>query len=141
LPGEDDENERVFDVFASFTDDEEKTFIDSCYSFGLFNLKDKYTTTEKIIDGGSWSLGIEYDDGSNKTSYGINAGPKNIFNKCTTVFYDLCGDGVVGIVPSNYYNTPNVSISFDLRYNNYNFSDNSLCSYAGWNKSESLNKD
>jgi hypothetical protein len=82
------------------------------------------------MDGGGWKLTIEYVDGTSKTSDGDNAEPNRIFHNCATAFYDLCKEGVVGSVPSNYYNPPGISISYDYTYKNYNFIDNSLSSFA-----------
>ena len=54
---------------CTFTDEKEKALIDHCYTYGLFDLKEKYTATHEIIDGGSWSFIIEYEDGSEETRF------------------------------------------------------------------------
>ena len=110
-----DEGEPELTVYNIFTDEQEKIFIDACYSYGLFNLAPKYVTNEIIFDGGGWSLAILYEDGSSKISTGSNAGPVRTFNKLATYFYDICGERVVGNVPEFYAVPPNISYSF--RYN------------------------
>lgn len=116
--------------------------MDYCYSYGLFNLKERYETKGIIADGGGWELKIEYVDGTPKTSTGNNAAPTKVFNKCATVFYDLCNDGVVGSVPINYYSPPGISVSFHFDDKNYYYSNDSLSQFARvnykWNKFESL---
>lgn len=88
---------------------------------------------------------MDYVDGTSKTSTGDNASPTKVFNNCATAFYDLCREGVVGAVPSNYYNPPAISLSFKYSYKKYNFSDNTLSSLTRvnykWNKFESLDND
>lgn len=122
-----------------FTDEEEKVFIDSCYSFGLFDLKELYIETG-IIDGGGWKLIFAYEDGVTKTSTGSNAVPTNIFNKCSTYFYDLCGEEVMGTLPRYYKYPPQISYSFSI--GNASISNNGLARVVRadykWNKSESL---
>ena len=58
-----DENETNLEVEKTFTDEEEKVFIDSCYSYGLFNLKDSYVNNY-VDDGGGWNLTIDFEDGT-----------------------------------------------------------------------------
>ena len=67
-----DENEPTLEVKKTFTDEEEKVFIDSCYSYGLFDLKDSYVNNH-IDDGGGWNLTIDFEDGTDKVSTGSNA--------------------------------------------------------------------
>ncbi len=100
------------EVFNKFNDEEEKIFIDACYTYGLFNLAPKYTTNEVIMDGGGWSLVIYYEDGSIKESFGSNAWPVRCFKNLATYFYDICGEEVVANVPEFYATPPNVSYSF-----------------------------
>lgn len=124
-----------------FTDEEEKVFMDECYTYGLFDLKESYSAPD-IIDGGGWSLIIEYEDGTTKISKGSNAGPTKVFNKCATTFYDLCGQGVVGRVPEYYITPPNISYSFHFTVDTTNVSTNEIvivrrANYK-WNKCESL---
>lgn len=53
--------------------------MDYCYSYGLFNLKERYETKGIIADGGGWELKIEYVDGTPKTSTGNNAAPTKVY--------------------------------------------------------------
>ena len=130
-------------VKSTFTDSEEKVFMDYCYSYGLFDLKESYSTSENIADGGSWDLIIEYEDGTIKNSRGNNAGPKDVFNKCVTVFYDLCGSGVVGYVPTEYITPPNISYSFRTYIDDTSVSSNDIALVVRadylWNKHQSTN--
>lgn len=142
LPGE--EQEPDLEVKKTFSDEEEKAFINGCYSKGLFNLRDKYKRTG-IIDGGGWVLLIEYEDGSTKESIGINNSPVIIFNNCSTFFYDLCGEQVLGTLPDYYYYPPGVSYAFGYTFGDYGRgSDNSIAKISSanykWNKFESLDK-
>ena len=89
------ENDLEFELKNTFSDDEKKVFIDGCFASGLFNLEELYKQ-EGIIDGGEWNLVIEYEDGTNKTSKGINKSPSKVFDKCATYFYDLCKEEVLG---------------------------------------------
>lgn len=132
------EEAEEFETIATFTEEQEKDFLDHCYSYGLFNLKEHYKTEDVIADGGGWTLTIKYVDGTSKTSTGDNARPTKVFNACATAFYDLCGVGVVGVVPVSYYQPPIISLSFRHEYKNYAFSNNSLVSLGRvnykWNK-------
>ena len=135
------EHEPELEVKRTFSEEEEKVFINGCYSMGLFNLKDKYEK-DGIIDGGSWSISIEYIDGSSKVSFGINDGPSETFNRCSTFFYDLCGVEVLGTLPEFYLHPPIVSYAFGYDIGEYGTgSDNSIAMIGGvnykWNKSES----
>lgn len=125
----------------TFTDEEEKVFMDLCYTYGLFDIKDYYSESG-ISDGGGWDLIIEYIDGTIKTSKGHNAGPYKVFNKCATVFYDLCGEGIVGIVPEYYIIPPNISYSFLFNVDTTRVNTNDIAvvrrSNYKWNKKESL---
>ena len=141
LPG--DEDEQDLELKRMFTDEEEKEFIDGCYSNGLFNLRKNYKGFG-IVDGGGWYLIIEYADGSTKKSAGVNSSPTRIFNKCSIYFYDLCGEEVIGMLPDYYYSPPGVSISFSYEYGVYGKgSDNSLARVSmanyKWNKFASTN--
>lgn len=124
-------------VVSSFSDEDEKIFIDGCYTYGLFNLEEKYTS-DGIIDGGGWSLTIEYENGEKKISTGDNARPDKIFDNCSTYFYDLCGQQVLGRLPENYITPPNISISFQYVIGDTSYSTNGLTSIhlVGylWNK-------
>ena len=125
---------------SNFTDPEEKMFLYACYTNGLFDLEETYSTTDNICGGGEWSLIIEYEDGTQKTSVGINAEPKTIFDKCSTVFYDLCGQWVMGTLPRYYTSPPNISWTFRYRYDYNSVSSNSLAfpktANYKWNKSK-----
>ena len=143
LPGE--EQEPNLEVKRTFSEEEEKDFINGCYSYGLFNLKDKYKRTG-IIDGGGWTLLIEYEDGSIKESTGINASPTTIFNNCSTYFYDICGERILGNLPDYYFYPPGVSIAFRYKIGEYGSgSDNSIARVSRanfkWKRFESLDND
>ena len=132
------------EIKSTFTDEEEKVFMDLCYTYGLFNIKESYKSSG-IMDGGGWDLIIEYIDGTIKTSKGDNAGPYKVFNKCATVFYDLCGEGIVGRVPEYYITPPNISYSFLFNVDTTRVNTNDIAvvrrSNYKWNKSESLDND
>ncbi len=135
-----DEQEPNLEFKKDFSEEEEKAFIDGCYSYGLFTLKSKYERIG-IIDGQEWSLVIEYEDGTVKTSIGINSVPTSIFNKCSTYFYDLCGEQVLGSLPKYYNNPPAISYAFNYKIGeNGNGSDNTLAKINvanyKWNKFE-----
>ena len=93
IPGQSDIPD--YEMIASFTDDEETELIDRLYSYGLFEIKNDYPSPAGIIDGGGWSLTVEYSDGTVKESTGSNNSPKSVFKKCANAFYDICGEGVV----------------------------------------------
>ena len=112
-----DENPQL-ELIRSFSEEEEETFINGIYSNGLLRLKKEYKPLTKIIDGGGWSLEIIYEDGSVRKSSGSNAGPKNVFNDCSTYFYDLCHTEVLGMLPKYYKEPPQISVSF--RGNSFN---------------------
>ena len=129
-----------------FTDDEENVFLNACNENGLFDLDESYTTSDKVYDGGEWTLTLEYEDGTVKTSKGINAGPYQIFNKCSTTFYDLCGTVVLGILPQYYLSPPNISYDFEyFPEENHCVSSNGLAvvqkANYKWNKSELTDSD
>ena len=116
LPG-DDENDRT-ETLAEFTDEQEKELINKLYSYGLFEIKKEYKSPPGIMDGGGWDLKIEYDDGTSKESSGSNNSPKSVFEKCAKAFYDICGNGVVARVPSNYFTPPNLSYALSFTVGN-----------------------
>ncbi len=142
LPYEDENPE--LETKTTFTDEEEKVFMDSCYTCGLFDLKESYSETG-IIDGGEWKLIIEYEDGTTKISHGSNARPTDIFNKCATVFYDLCGQPIVGRLPDYYVSPPNISYAFHYTAGTTSVSTNETARVIRgnykWKKSESLDND
>ena len=92
---------------------------------GLFSLEESYVTQDVILDGGGWSLTIEYADGTTFSSTGSNAGPSDVFGKCKFAFYELCGEGVVGSIPSDFLFPPDISVVFTYKIgNNYYSTDN-----------------
>ena len=130
------DEEKEFTLKKTFTDAEEKIFMDACYSYGLFDLAERYEPQEIVYDGYGWSMLIEYEDGTVKKSVGSNASPKEIFDKCCTYFYDLCGEVVVGLLPEYYVYPPNVSTNVGM----YGYTDVVRADYK-WNKGESLGND
>ena len=102
-------DEIVFDEKNTFDDEQEKTFIDACNYFGLFKLKESYSK-DGVVDGGSWTLTIRYEDGSTKVSEGVNERPDRVFEKCSTYFYDICKTDVLGCTPREHYTPPSLSI-------------------------------
>ena len=104
-----------------FTEEEEVTFINGIYSNGLLGIKEEYKATG-ILDGGGWNLEIIYEDGEKKTSTGDNDAPEKVFNSCSTYFYDLCKEQVLGNLPP-YYTTPP---QIDVFFNSENYSSNGL---------------
>lgn len=109
----------VFDEMNTFDNEQEKIFIDACDYFGLFDLEESYSR-DGVNDGGSWTLTIEYEDGSTKVSEGVNERPDKIFKKCSTYFYDICQRDVLGCLPEFYAYPPNVSCSY-LSYDDTEF--------------------
>ena len=105
---EDAENDRL-ETLAEFSDEQEKALIDKLYTYGLFDIKNEYKSSPGIVDGGGWSLKINYSDGTSKVSTGSNNSPSSVFSKCAKAFFDICGNGVVAHVPSEYYTPPNIS--------------------------------
>jgi hypothetical protein len=93
----DDEYDRM-ETLAEFSDKEEKNLIDKLYTYGLFDIKEEYRSPAGIIDGGGWSLKINYNDGTSKESRGSNNSPNSVFSKCAKAFFDICGNGSRGTV-------------------------------------------
>ena len=106
------ETEPEFDKILTFTDEEETVLINKLYSFGLFDIKENYPSPSGIVDGGGWTLTIKYSDASVNESRGSNNSPDSVFDNCAKAFYDICGRGIVGYVPTEYYSPPNVSYTF-----------------------------
>ena len=101
---------------SSFSDEAEKEFMDLCYEYGLFDLEEEYTTDIVVDDGGGdWDFIIEYEDGTTKKSHGEFMAYPEAFEKCATVFYDLCRDGVVGSVPTSYIYPPEPGATFHYK--------------------------
>ena len=134
---EDDYSE--LDLRRTFTEEEEKTFFDACYTYGLFDIDDYYSETG-IDDGGGWTLIIEYEDGTSKVSRGDNAGPDEVFKKCSTYFYDLCGEKVFNYLPEFYLNPPTLTTRFGNKHHWYGSVQIKKANYK-WNKTKSLDND
>lgn len=77
----------------TFSDDQEKRFLNEVYKEGLFDLK-PYYETKNVLDGGGWILTVVYTDGTEKTSEGSNLWPKKLKN-CSAAFESLCGEKVL----------------------------------------------
>ena len=108
LPENTDFKEPELELIKTFSDEEEKEFIKGINYAGLLNIKEHYEKSG-IIDGGGWTLIIEFSDGTIFKSTGSNDNPRNVFNKCSTYFYDLCDEEVMGMLPQYYKDQPNVS--------------------------------
>lgn len=113
-----EEDNSELTVVRSFSEEEEKVFINGITKNGLLNLKERYEPAGIVYDGGGWVLEIVYVDGEIKKSTGKNASPKTIFNNCSTYFYDLCKEEVLGMLPKYYKEPPQISVSF--RGNSFN---------------------
>lgn len=137
--GFDDEGYSELDLRRNFTEKEEKIFIDACYSYGLFDLDDFYQETG-IDDGGGWTLIIEYEDGTTKVSRGDNAGPDEVFKKCSIYFYDLCGEKVFNYLPEFYLEPPTLMARFGNKRHWYGSAKIIKANYK-WNKTKSLDND
>ena len=129
---------------STFTDEEERIFIEGINKCGLLNINEKYEDPS-VLDGGGWNLVVEYSDASTFTSTGSNDAPTKVFNACSTYFYDLCSERVLGTLPKYYVSPPDISYSFHYNTENSNVSTNGLTrtrigNYK-WNKKESLNND
>lgn len=140
-----DDEETPFEVFATFDEEAEKYFINRIYTYGMFNLKEHYETDEMIMDGGGWSLKMEFKDGSIKESDGDNAGPDKVFGYCAYAFYDLVERGIVGYVDSDYYAIPTLSYSVvhrmpELIYSTDSFFAVNRVNYQ-WNKKSITTRD
>ncbi len=104
-------NNDVYIEIGSFTEEQEKRFIDACSSYGLFRLWKIYFPPAIVMDGTSWDLNIKYEDGKTKSSYGSNWEPFLVFAKCEPEFIALCGERVLGGVPLRYNIPPALSVS------------------------------
>ncbi len=133
------------ELLYQFTDEAEREFINQIYSYGLFNIKDHYEPVGTVMDGGGWTLKIDFSDGTSKISDGDNAGPRTVFRNCSIPFYDLCGVDVLGHVPYAYYTPPSVDISVGYEYNNHSYSSNHVGGMTRgnylWNGHEKNNVD
>ena len=138
------EVETTLEVKKTFTDEEEMIFINGIGNAGLFDI-DEYYKEEHVMDGGGWELVIEYQDGTIFVSKGSNKSPTRVFNKCSTYFYDLCGEEVMGMLPDYYYEPPGISYSFGYEVPNGSGSFNGFTGIARvgfqWNGFEEASKD
>ena len=104
------EHGEIYD--SNFSDEEEAAFLNACYTYGLFDIDPIYELAAD--DGGGWVLEIEYKDGTKKRSEGRNSAPYEVFNNCATVFFDLCGHEVMGVLPQYYSTPPRISYSLSF---------------------------
>ncbi len=129
------------EIIKSFSEEDERQFINKIYSYGLFGIKERYEPLTEVDDGGGWSMIIRYVDGSKKESSGSNAAPRTVFNNCAIPFYDLCGERVLGNVPTTYHTPPTIDFSVLYTYKDYYFSDNGFIDFFRgnylWNGHES----
>lgn len=88
------------------------------------------------MDGGGWSININYNDETVKTSIGSNNSPTRIFKKADYAFYNLFGEDLFGTVPSSYKYPPAMDIAYDYSYDTTIVSDGTSLSStnATWNK-------
>ncbi len=93
----------------TFTKEEKRKFINSCYTAGLFNLKEKYETSEIICDGGGWKLTVTYKSGEQFRSEGSNAGPALVFKQLRLPFYEIFEDKVF-LLPNELKEPPNITV-------------------------------
>ena len=112
---EEDASEKIL---AEFTEDEEALLINKLYTYGFFDIKDNYPSPPGIADGGGWDLTVRYSDGTDKKSSGSNNSPSTVFSNCAKAFYDICSDGIVAYVPTEYYAPPNVSYAIHIEVGN-----------------------
>ncbi|MBQ9124443.1 MAG: hypothetical protein IJY14_02010 [Acholeplasmatales bacterium] len=127
------EEEPELEVRREFTEEEEKYFIDGCYDNGLFKIDELYANYD-FIDGGEWQLIVEFSDGTIKTSRGINETPTIVFNKCSTYFYDICREEILGTLPSYYYEAPNVDFDCYCKSDSKNIHNSAKKYNYIWNK-------
>jgi len=136
IPG--DENGKL-ETIAEFTDEQEEVLINKLYTYGLFDIKKEYKATNGIVDGGGWDLKIDFIDGTSKSSSGSNNSPTTVFSNCAKAFYDICRNGVVGLVPQEYYQPPNVSYAFRSSEGEHSYSPYSERVNYKWNGFEETN--
>ena len=142
VPGECEDGVKTI---KSFTDEEKEEFIKGINKAGLLSIKEEYKKSG-VIDGGGWHLTIEFSDGTKFESNGSNNSPRKVFDKCSTYFYDLCGEEILGTLPAYYVSPPNIWISFDYQKDERtHVSDNGLSRLVmgnyKWNKNSSLDND
>ena len=116
------EGEKVgkYEFQTNYYESDEKTFVDGIYSAGLLNLEDEYKNNITVHTYYDWYLTIEFEDGTKKQSKGMGASPDDIFNKCSTFFYDICREEVIGQLPDGYL------VPQPLRCSLEGYSDNML---------------
>ncbi|MFP4286776.1 MAG: hypothetical protein ACLFRI_03665 [Candidatus Izemoplasmataceae bacterium] len=85
-----------YEVIYTFDVTEVDSFLNQFDASGVFEMKDEYDTDEHIDDGGGWTLTINYQDGTFKTSTGDNFWPSDIFEKADVATVDLYGDDLFG---------------------------------------------
>lgn len=107
-----DEERDTTEILVEFTEGQEKTLINKLYTYGFLDME--YESDSDRVKGGGWILEIEYSDGTSKKTCSNSDFPIFVFSKCSYAFFDICGDGVVADVPSEYYAPPN--ISYAVRY-------------------------
>lgn len=78
---------------TTFDDEQEKKFVRSVKSLGLYTWKDKYITKQGIRDGGSERITIYFTDGTSKSTYMYFKYPSN-YNKICSSFVNLLGAGL-----------------------------------------------
>jgi len=144
MPYEDSEPE--FRTITEFSDEQEKVLINKLYTYGLFNIEERYESPEGIMDGGGWNLEITYADGTNKFSSGSNNRPSEVFNDSAKAFFDMCGQGIVAYVPQEYYIPPNLSyysISYTVDNTTKTYDDSSIAKRGNykWNGFEETSLD
>lgn len=124
LPGTSESQEYSL---AYSVDPEKRTeIVNALYNSGLLTLKERYTSSLDIIDGGGWDFIITYADGTTKTSSGDNAGPRYKFEKADYAFYNITGEEFFGYVSESYKSPPALHISLE-----YTDGDNHIGSGLG----------
>ena len=137
--------EPALNTIKSFTDEEKAEFIEGINKAGLLSIKEEYKKSG-VMDGGGWHLTIEFSDGTKFESKGSNNSPHKVFDKCSTYFYDLCGEKILGTLPAYYASPPNIWISFDYQKDDGthvidNGSSRLVMGNYKWNKNSSLDND
>ena len=125
-----------------FTEEDEKDFVDGIYSAGLLNMKDEYVNSYPDFDYYDWYIIIDYEDDTTKQTRGMSLQPNDLFNKCSTFFYDICHEEVIGELPRGYIKPNSLSlecivndveiyayserVSIPRQYVNYEWNNSSL---------------
>jgi len=129
---------KEYSLDYNFDIDSIDLFLNEAGKAGLFNLEDNYPSPGGIVDGGGWTLTINFSDDTSKVSTGDNNYPDNVFEKADYAFYDLYGDDLFGTLPNSYVNPPSIdiAINYSIDGNQYNqgYSGISAINYT-WNKS------